>query len=81
MDRFFYNSYIGFGVIMRTIFIDFIGPLIPLISYFWIIRSEDDLECGGLKYYELYRINYIYLLITNIPQMIVVISMMIRYRK
>ena len=66
MLRLFYSIYIVFGTVIKPIFIDFIGPMIPFISYFWLIRSKGDLQCGGIKEKELSIINYSYLLVTNI---------------
>jgi len=53
-------------MMVRPIFMDFIGPGIPFLSYFWLIRTENDLECGAVKSYELSIINYSFLLVVNI---------------
>lgn len=55
-----------FGMVVRPIFMDFIGPFIPFISYFWVIRSENELECGTIRSYELSVINYSFLVVVNI---------------
>jgi len=72
--------YTIFGTLIRPIFIDFVGPIIPFISYFWLIRSKGDLECGGIKEKELSVINYSYLLLTNIGQVMAILLIMIRHR-
>jgi len=59
--------YVGFGMVIRPIFIDLVGPFIPFMSYFWLIKSEkEETECGGVKSYELSIINYSFLLAINI---------------
>ena len=35
----FYRMYVIFGMVIRPIFMDFIGPFIPFISYYWMIRK------------------------------------------
>ena len=47
MHRLFYKIYIVFGMIIRPLFIDFVGPTIPFISSFWLdIKDSADKECG-----------------------------------
>ena len=46
VQKVFYKSYIVFGRIVRPLFIDLVGPFVPFMSYFWVVRNEGDLECG-----------------------------------
>jgi len=51
---------------VRPVFIDLVGPFVPFISYLWLIRNENDQECGAVKSYELSIINYSFLVVVNI---------------
>jgi len=72
--------YFMLGMIVRPIFIDFVGLFIPFISHFWLIRGENDIECGALKVVELSLINYSFLVIANFGQISMIVLMIIKYR-
>ena len=60
------NIYLVFGKIIRPIYIDFIGPFLPFLSAFMIIRNENDSKCGTMKIGQLNLINEIALGVFNI---------------
>jgi len=45
---------------------DFFGPFVPFVSYFWVIKDENDLECGMVKSFELSMIYYLGLFVASI---------------
>jgi len=53
-------------MIIKPIFVDLIGPMIPFISWFWLVRNETEVECGGVKEYELSIVNYSFLILVNV---------------
>ena len=79
MHRLFYKVYLMFGMIIRPVFMDFIGPFVPFISQFWLIRNQNDPECGTVRSDELSIINYPFLLVASIGQMVMIVLMMIKY--
>ena len=74
------NFYSVFGKFIRPIYIDFVGPFLPFLSYFMLIRSENDLECGTMKTDQLNLINYLALGLFNIGQLILIAIMWISFR-
>jgi len=58
---------------------DLVGPFIPFISYFWLIAGEKDIDCGKVKSFELSIINYSFLSIVNIGQIMMIVSMIVKY--
>lgn len=77
--RLFYKIYLVFGMFIRPIFMDLVGPFIPFISYFWLIAGEKDIDCGKVKSFELSIINYSFLSIVNIGQIMMIVSMIVKY--
>lgn len=48
--RLLYNIYFIFGVMIRPLFIDLIGPFIPFIGYFQLITEDrKEQQCGQLR--------------------------------
>ncbi len=45
----FMNIYLVFGKIVRPFYVDFIGPFLPFLSMFMLIRDENDAECARMK--------------------------------
>jgi len=72
--------YVIFAKAVRPDFICLLGPIIPFTGYFWVIRNESDKECGGIKELELSIVNYLYLFITYIGQIMVITLIIAKYR-
>ena len=73
--------YFIFGMLVRPIFMDFIGPFLPFLSVFQVVRNEGDSECANVKDQQLSLINYLALALFSASQLFGIMNIMAKYKK